>query len=198
MNSIKKILAITLVVIMSLGIVSASAFAEGETEVTPEEITNEIISVVDITVAAPVEGEYAIGDYEYEGADYTVEFLEWVGFETGVIYYSTDEEAEIANEPFTAGSAYVVCITVSPAEGFAFDAQENLIVSINGYEAQIFDLTEDGKELSFSCLFECEAEEEIGDDNGSVDGGFSFTMVLDFIKSVFRTFFRLIGSLIGL
>ena len=198
MNSIKKILAITLAVIMSLGIVSASAFAEGETEVTPEEITNEIISVVDITVAAPVEGEYAIGDYEYDSADYAVEFLEWVGFETGVIYYSTDEEAEIADEPFTAGSAYVVCITVSAAEGFVFDAQENLIVSINGYEAQIFDLTEDGKELSFSCLFECEAEEEIGDDNGSIDGGFSFTMVLDFIKSVFLTFFRLIGSLIGL
>ena len=105
MNSIKKILAITLAVIMSLGIVSASAFAEGETEATPEEITNEIISVVDITVAAPVEGEYAIGDYEYDSADYAVEFLEWVGFETGVIYYSTDEEAEIADEPFTAGSA---------------------------------------------------------------------------------------------
>ena len=46
--------------------------------------------------------------------------------------------------------------------------------------------------------FECEAEEEIDDDNSSVDGGFSFTMVLDFIKSVFLTFFRLIGSLIGL
>ena len=199
MKSIKKIFAITLAVIMALGVLSVSVFAEGETETTPEETVNEIISVVDITVAAPVEGEYAVGDYEYESADYAIEFLQWVNYTSGDILYSTDEETEIADVTFEAGEAYVVCITASAAEGFVFDAQENLIVSVNGYEAQIVDLTEDGKELSFSCLFECEAEEDIGGgDEGDTDGGFSFDQFLSLLKSVFVTFFRFIGSLIGL
>ena len=199
MKSLKKILAITLAVIMSLGIVSAAAFAEDETEVTPEETVNEIISVVDVTVAEPVAGEYATGDCVFEGDDYAVDFLEWVGFETENIYFSTDPEDVITEEPFAAGNSYVVCITVEAADGFVFDTQENLIVSVNGYEAQIYDLTEDGKELSFSCLFECEAEEDIGGgDEGDTDGGFSFDQFLELIKSVFVTFIRFIGSLLGI
>ena len=198
MKSIKKIFAITLAVIMALGMFAVSAFAEGETE----EITNEIISVVDVTVAAPVEGEYATGDCVFEGEDYSVAFLQWVGFETENIYYSTDSEAVITEEPFAGGSSYVVCITVAAADGFVFDAQENLIVSVNGYEAEIFDLTEDGKELSFSCLFECESEDIGGGDDsgdsGDAEGGFSFDQLLSLIKSVFLTFIRFLGSLIGL
>lgn len=194
MKSIKKLLAITLSLIMALGVFSASVFAEEETDV----IENEIISIVDITVAAPVAGEYAVGDYEFESVDYSVDFLQWVGFETENIYFSTDPEDVITEEPFTAGDSYVVCITVEAADGFVFDVQENLIVSVNGYEAQIFDLTEDGKELSFSCLFECEAEDDIGGDDGNADGGFSFDQILNLLKSVFLTFIRFIGSLIGI
>lgn len=191
MKSIKKLLAITLSLIMALGVLSVSAFAE-------DEITDEIISVVDITVAAPVAGEYAIGDYEFESVDYSVEFLQWMNYESSEILYSSDDTVIPVEKTFEAGEAYIVCLTVATAEGFVFDAEENLIVSVNGYEAEIADLTEDGKELSFTCIFECEAEDDIGGDDGNVDGGFSFDQILNLLKSVFLTFIRFIGSLIGL
>ncbi len=191
MKSIKKILAITLSLIMALGVLSVSAFAEDET-------ANEIISVVDITVAAPVAGEYAIGDYAHEGTDYALTFVQWMNYESGEILYSSDETAVPVDKTYEAGEAYIVCITAQAEEGFVFDAQENLIVSVNGYEAEIVDLTEDGKELSFTCVFECEADEDIGGDDGNADGGFSFDQILNLLKSVFLTFIRFIGSLIGI
>ena len=64
MKSIKKLLAITLSLIMALGVFSASVFAEEETDV----IENEIISIVDITVAA--DEEQAIGGHY--GGDYFI------------------------------------------------------------------------------------------------------------------------------
>ncbi len=193
MKTIKKLLAITLSLIMALSVFSVSVFAEEETDV----IENEIISIVDITVAAPVEGEYALGDYDFESVDYSVDFLQWMNYESGEILYSSDETVIPVDKAFEAGEAYIVCLTVAAAEGFAFDAEENLVVSVNGYEAEIVDLTEDGKELSFTCIFECEAEDDIGGDDGN-EGGFSFGQLLELIKSVFLTFIRFIGSLIGL
>ncbi len=195
MKSIKKILAITLSLLMALGVLSVSAFAEGETDA----ITNEIISVVDITVAAPVAGEYAIGDYGYESADYSLTFRQWMNYESGEILYSSDETVVPVDKTFEAGEAYIVCITAQAEEGFAFDSQENLIVSINGYEAEIVDLTEDGKELSFTCVFECEADEDIsGGDEGNTDGGFSFGQLFEVLKSALLAFVRFLGSLVGI
>lgn len=192
MKSIKKILAITLSLIMALGVLSVSVFAE-------DEITDEIISLVDITVAAPVAGEYAIGDYEFEGVDYSLTFRQWMNYDSGEILYSSDEDVIPADKAYEAGEAYVICLVAKAEEGFVFDAKENLIVSVNGYEAEVVDLSEDGKELSFTCIFECEAEEDIGGgDDGNAGGGFSFGQLLDLIKSVFLTFIRFLGSLIGI
>lgn len=192
MKTIKKILAITLSVIMALSVMSVCAFAE-------DEITDAILSEIAITVAAPVAGEYASGDYEFESVDYSITFRQWVNFETSEILYSSDDSVTPVDKAFEAGSAYVVCLTVAAEEGFVFDAAENLVVTVNGYDAQIVDISDDAKELSFTCVFEC--EEELGGDLGGDDvvtGGFDFSQIIDFIKTALLTFIRFLGSLIGL
>lgn len=194
MKSLKKILAITLSLIMALGIVSVSAFAEDVIEDNTEAVENEVISAVDITVVRPVAGEYAVGDYVFDSADYSVEFLQWVGYGTEDILYSTDPTVEVTDAAFETGAAYVVCITVVAEEGFVFDAAENLAVTVNGSKAVVADLSDDATELSFTCVFECADSAELGDE----EGGFDFSQVLEFLKTLLMTFVRFIGSIFGI
>lgn len=186
MKSLKKILAITLSLIMALGIVSVSAFAE--------DAENAVISEVDITVVRPVADEYAVGDYVFDSTDYSVEFLQWVGYGTEEILYSTDPTVEVTDKPFEIGSAYVVCITVVAEDGFVFDSAENLTLTVNGSKAAIADLSDDAKELSFTCVFECADSADIGGDEGGID----FDQILEFLKTLLVTFIRLIGSFFGI
>ncbi|MBQ8575326.1 MAG: hypothetical protein IJ447_04690 [Clostridia bacterium] len=183
MKSHKKILAITLSVIMALGVVSVSAFAEDVT-------TDEVITYVDVTVAAPVAGESATGDYAIEGLEYGLEFIQWRE-------YTSDGIGEPVDGEFEANSAYVVCLTVMAAEGYVFDSVDNLVISVNGYEAELADLSDDSKYLSFTCVFECDAE-DVDDGDDVVGGGFDFGQLLNLIKTVLLTFVRFLGSLIGL
>lgn len=194
MKSLKKILAITLSLIMVLGIVSVSAFAEDVIEDNTDAVENEVISAVDITVVRPVAGEYAVGDYVFDSADYSVEFLQWVGYGTEDILYSTDPTVEVVDKAFESGYSYVICITVAAAEGFVFDEAENLTVTVNGSNAVVADISDDAKELSFTCVFECADSADMGDD----EGGFDFSQVLGFLKTLLMTFIRFIGSIFGI
>lgn len=184
MKSLKKILAITLSVIMALGVVSASAFAE-------DVATDEIITYVDVTVAAPVAGEIATGDYAIDGVEYGLDFIQWCE-------YTSDGIGEPVDGEFEADSAYIVCLTVMAAEGYVFDSADNLVISVNGYEAELADLSDDSKSLSFTCVFKCDAEDVDGGDDIVVDGGFDFSQLLTLLKTVLLTFVRFLGSLIGL
>lgn len=190
MKSLKKLLAITLSAIMALGVMSVSAFAE-------DVATDEVLTYVDVTVAAPVAGEYATGDYAIEDLDYSLSYIQWNEYSSDDILYSSDETIEVADKTFEEGSAYVVCLTVTAADGYVFATAENLVISVNGYEAQLADLSEDAKDLSFTCVFECEAENVDGGDD-AVNGGFDFSQLLDLLKTVLLTFVRFLGSLIGL
>lgn len=183
MKSLKKIIAITLSLIMALGVVSVSAFAE-----------DAVISEVDITVVRPVADEYAVGDYVFDSVDYSVEFLQWMGYGTEEILYSTDPTVEVADKPFELGSAYVVCITVVAEDGFVFDSAENLTLTVNGSKAALADLSDDAKELSFTCVFECADSADLGGDEGGID----FDQILEFLKTLLITFIRFVGSIFGI
>lgn len=197
MKSIKKILAIVLSTILALGVMSVSAFAEetaGDT--TGEAVEKEIVSVVDVVVPAPIDGDVATGTCIIEDSEYELSFIQWVEYSSENILYSSDETVE-AEGNFELGKSYVVCITVSAAEGYVFDSADNLIVSINGYEATLADISEDGTELSFTCIFDCGTG--IGDGSGDdVSGGFDFDQILGFLKTLLMTFVRFIGSIFGI
>ncbi len=197
MKSIKKILAIALSVILALGVMSVSVFAEDAADgATGDVEAAEIISVVDVVVPAPVDGDAATGTYAIDGSEYDLTFIQWNEYSSDKILYSSDETVE-AEGNFEAGKAYVVCITVNAAEGYVFDSAENLVISINGYEAVFADISEDGTELSFTCIFDCDD----GADNGGGDdigGGFDFNQILEFLKTLLMTFVRFIGSIFGI
>lgn len=188
MKLIKKILAIALSVILALGIMSVSAFAE--------DATNEVVSVVDVVVPAPVDGDAATGTYAIDSSAYDLTLIQWVEYSSENIIYSSDETFE-AEGYFEAGKSYVVCITVNTAEGYVFDSTDNLIISINGYEAVFADVSEDGTELSFTCIFDCDTDADAGDGD-DIGGGFDFNQILEFLKTLLVTFVRFIGSIFGI
>ncbi|MBR3836337.1 MAG: hypothetical protein IKJ69_06110 [Clostridia bacterium] len=197
MKSIKKLLAIMLSVLMAFGIMSFSAFAEDAADdtTTEETVTAEVISEVDVTVVNPVDGDFATGDYVVDGFEYHLTFIQWVEYSSGNVLYSSDKSVETDGN-FEAGKSYVVCLTVKANDGYAFDSVENLIVSVNGYEATIADISDDATELSFTCVFDCD---ETSDDGGEdIGGGFDFDQVLEFLKTLLVTFIRMIGSFFGI
>lgn len=185
MKTFKKALAILLATMMAFSVLAVSVFAEEE--------TNAVITFVDVTVPAPIDGEYATGDWVMDDENAEVTFIQWSDYYTEDILYTTDEETEVVDAAFVDGGSYIVGITVTAAEGYEFDA-ENLVLSVNGYAAELVDVSEDAKEVSFTCVFDCNSDEG-NIDNGT--GSFSFDQVLDFLKSVLMTFVRFIGSLLG-
>ena len=185
MKTFKKALAILLATMMAFSVLAVSVFAEGE--------SNAVITFVDVTVPAPVDGEYATGDWVMDDENAEVTFIQWVDYYTEDILYTTDEETEVIDATFVEGGSYIVGITVTAAEGYEFDA-ENLVLSVNGYAAELVDISEDATEISFTCVFDCTAD-EADVDNGN--GSFSFDQVFAFLKSVLMTFVRFIGSLLG-
>lgn len=187
MKTFKKALAIVLATMMAFSVLAVSVFAEGE--------ANAVITFVDVTVAAPVDGEYATGDWVMDTADAEVTFMQWADYYTEDILFSTDEGTEVVDATFVEGGSYVVGITVTAAEGYEF-ASENLVLSVNGYAAELVDISEDAKEVSFTCVFDCDAD-NMDIDDGTGNGSFSFDQVLEFLKSVLMTFVRFIGSIFG-
>ena len=185
MKTFKKALAVLLATMMAFSVLAVSVFAEGE--------ANAVISFVDVTVAAPVDGEYASGDWVMDDENATVTFIQWADYYTEDILYTTDEETEVVDAAFAEGGSYVVSLTVTAAEGYEF-ATENLVLSVNGYAAELVEVSEDAKEVSFTCIFDCDSG-EIDVDDGA--GSISFDQILSFLKSVLMTFVRFIGSLLG-
>lgn len=190
MKSLKKSLAIFLAAVMALSVMSVSVFAE-ETGVTGTPINE-----VEVTVEAPVADYYASGNYLIESEEYELIDIMWTDTVTGDILYTTDADAEVADVAFTEGSVYTVSIALYAADGYVFELDpENLIVSINGYAAEVEEITELGKLLIVSCDFECEGEVIDGGDDTS---GITFDQVLGLLKTVLLTFVRFIGSLLGI
>ena len=190
MKSFKKALAIFLATVMALGVMSVSVFAEGES------VSGILVSEVDVTVEAPVADCYASGNYLIESEEYELIEMMWTDANTGDILYSTNADAEVADVTFTEGSVYTVSIALYAADGYVFELDsEALIVSINGYAAEVEEISELGKLLIVSCDFECEGEIVDGGDDTS---GITFDQILDLLKTVLLTFVRFIGSLLGI
>lgn len=189
MKTFKKVLAVVLSTLMAFSVLAVSVFAEG-TE--PEVITN-----VEITVAAPVEGEYASADCLLETENVTVAFLQWTDYYTDEILFSTDAEAEVTDSTYEADGSYVVGITLTADEGYVFDSAENLVISVNGYAAELVEITEDSGEISFTCIFDCESVDTDVDDGGA-GVSISFDQILSVLKSALLAFVRFIGTLLGL
>lgn len=189
MKSIKKVLAVLLAMIMAFGVVSASVLAE---EDLPE-VEAAAIDYVNVTVEAPIAGYEAGGLAFAEAPSYEVVDLEWTDAETEEILYSTNEDAEIVEKTFEEYSIYTVKIAVSAAEGYVFEADsETLTVEVNGEKAEVVEITEDGNVMIISCDFVCQAEDADVDDGGAGANG-----VLEFLKTLWTTFMRLIGTLLG-
>lgn len=196
MKSIKKVFAVLLAMLMAFGIMSASAFAE---ENLPEEdlpaVEDTAIDYVNVTVEAPMAGYLADGLAFAEAPSYEVVDLEWTDAETDEILYSTNEDAEIVEKTFEEYAIYNVKIALYAADGYVFEPDsETLVVEVNGKEAEVVEITEEGKVLVVSCDFVCQAEDADVDDG---DTGVNFDNIFGFLKTLFQTFMRLIGTLLG-
>ncbi len=209
MKSFEKILAVLLACLMAFSVLSAAVFAD-ETDGTPavedtsttdtsENVTedtdeNELISVVDVTVAAPVDGEYADGLCIVNTLNTALNSIEWVDVETGDILYSSDPNADVVDTAFFGGYDYSVNIVLTAGEGYAFDSAENLSVTVNGADAELVDVSENGKVLLFTLTFSC------GETGGDDDEGpaVNFDQILNFLKTLLLTFVRFLGSLVGI
>ncbi len=189
MKSLKKILAITLSLIMALGIMSVSAFAEDESA--------DVISVIDVAVAEPVEGDVVTGAFAIEGLEYHLTFIQWSEWASGTVLYSSAKDFEVTDRHFEAGHSYVVCLTVKAGDGYVFDSAENLTAYVNNNEAQIANVSEDGKEVSFTYIFDCTVDEGDEGDEG-FGSNFDTEQLLELLKTILLTFVRFIGSLLGL
>lgn len=194
MKSLKKALAIFLATVMALGVMSVSVFADEETVVE-----GTLVSFVGITVEAPVDGYNADCVYDLDSDEYELVDLMWEDAETGDLLCSTVEGAEVVDKAFEAGSVYTVTLALNAADGYVFDLDaENLVVSVNGYVAEIEEISEAGKLLIVSCDFECVADgSDIGGDDNNTTGN-AFNQVLNFLKSLVVSFIRLIGALFGI
>ncbi len=189
MKSLKKFLAVFLACMMAFGVMSASVFAEDTGDEAP---ANELISTVDVTVAAPVDGEYADGSMVNDTLNTALSFIQWVDAE-GAILYSSVPDADVAEVAFVGGSAYTVQLVLTASEGYEFDSSYALKVTVNGNAATVEDLSEDCKEIAISYTFDCETSGD-SDDGPSV----TFDQVLNFLKTILLTFVRFLGSLVGI
>ena len=63
-----------------------------------------------------------------------------------------------------------------------------------GKKAQVVEITEDGNIMIISCDFVCQAEDADIDNGGAGAGA---NGVLEFLKTLWATFVRLIGTLLG-
>ncbi len=207
MKSLKKFLSVFLACLMAFGVMSASVFAEdidttipsedttvdgGETT-DPVEPADELITAVDLTVAAPIDGEYATGTCVIDTLNTALNFIQWVDADTDDVLYSSNANDTVVEMPFMGGFDYTVNLIITAGEGYAF-AAEGLAVTVNGNAAEIADLSEDGKELAISYTFTCEA---IGGDDDE-EPAVTFDQVLNFLKTLLVTFIRFLGSLVGI
>ncbi len=189
MKSLKKFLAAFLACVMAFGVMSASAFAA--------DTDNEIISAIEIAVSAPVDGEFATGLCVIDTSNTTLSFLQWVD-EDGAILYSSNTDADVVDAAFEIGNSYMVQLVVTAGKGYAFDGTENLTATVNGNDAEIVDVDENGKELAITYTFDCEAAGDGDDDNNNDGPSITFDQVLNFLKTVLLTFIRFLGSLVGI
>lgn len=191
MKSIKKVLAVLLAMIMAFSVMSISVFAD---EVIEDD--DKAIDYVNVTVEAPMAGFLADGLAFAEAPYYEVVDLEWTDAETDEILYSTNEDAEIVEKTFEEYAIYNVKIALYAADGYIFEADsETLVVEVNGKDAEVVEITEEGKVLVISCDFVCQAEDADVDDDGGL--GINFDSIFGFLKTLFQTFMRLIGTLLG-
>lgn len=192
MKSLKKALAIFLATVMALGVMSVSAFADDL-----DTASGTPVSFVEVTVEAPVADNYATGNFIIDSDEYELVDMMWTDAETGDILYSTNVDEEITDVTFTEGSVYTVSIALYAAEGYLFELDsDELIVSINGYVAEVEEISELGRLLIISCDFECTNDADI--DDGSDSSSVTFDQILALLKSVLVTFVRFIGSLFGI
>ena len=114
------------------GIDSISGIAAGSVLVAyipQEELPDDIVSQVEITVAEPEIGvKFADTADIPSGADYAVDKVSWYRGET------LDTSGE-----FAAGEQYTVSVTLSPEKYFAFDGTTT--AKVNGHNAVIRDFT---------------------------------------------------------
>ena len=114
------------------GIDSISGIAAGSVLVAyipQEELPDDIVSQVEITVAEPEIGVKFADTAEIpSGADYTADKVSWYRGET------LDTSGE-----FAAGEQYTVSVTLSPEKYFAFDGTTT--AKVNGHNAVIRDFT---------------------------------------------------------
>lgn len=190
MKFMKKSLAVFLAMIMALSVFSVSVFAD-ESEDTA---SGQAINFVGITVELPEDGIYPSNYHVLDSEAYEVADFTWSDAETDEVIFSSLAESLIETKPFVDGKVYTLTVTLYATSGYLFD-MEDLVVSINGYAAEIEEVNLLGKRLVATCDFECKAE-IIDDDNGAT--GITFDQVLDLLKTVLLTFVRLLGSLIGI
>ncbi len=191
MKSIKKVLAVLLAMIMAFSIMSISVFAD---EVIED--ADKAIDYVNVTVEAPMAGFLADGLAFAEAPSYEVVDLEWTDAETDEILYSTNKDAEIVEKTFEEYAIYNVKIALYAADGYVFEADsETLVVEVNGKDAEVVEITEEGKVLVVSCDFVCQAEDADIDDDGGA--GINFDNIFDLLQIILQTFLRLIGTLLG-
>lgn len=189
MKTMKKVLAVFLSMLMCLGVLSVSAFAdEGMTA------SGEAVTFVGITIELPEDGVYPSNFHDLDSEAYELVDLTWTDVEADEVIFSSFADALIEEKPFEEGKLYTVSLTLYATDGYVFDL-EDLVVSVNGYAAEIEDISLAGKRLVVNCDFECSSE-DIDVDDGST--GISFDQVLDLLKTVLLTFARFIGALLGI
>ena len=194
MKSLKKALAIFLASVMALGVMSVSAFAE-----VIDSVDGMPITFVDVTVEAPIDGNYASGNFVIDSEEYELADMMWTDAATDDILYSTNVDEEIVDAAFTEGSVYTVSIALYAADGYVFELNaDELIVSVNGYVAEVEEISELGKLLIISCDFECSASDAGIDDGDDGASSITFDQILELLKTVLVTFIRFIGSLLGI
>ena len=141
------------------GIDSISGIAAGSVLVAyipQEELPNDIIPQVDITVAEPEIGvKFADTADIPSGADYAADKVSWYRGET------LDTSGE-----FAAGEQYTVSVTLSPEKYFAFDGTTT--AKVNGHNAVIRDFT--ANELVVEYMFDKLPEDIWGFVDGELAG----------------------------
>ncbi len=189
MKTMKKVLAVFLATILAFGVMSVSAFAEDE-----DTASGEAINFVDVTIELPEDGVYATNLHSLGSEAYELVSLTWTDVEENEIIYSSLTESLIEEKPFADGKVYTATITLYAASGYVFDLGD-LVVSVNGYAAEIKEINLAGKRLVATCDFECSSEDFDIDDGGA---GITFDQILGLLKTVFVTFVRFIGALLGI
>lgn len=164
----KKFLSVALAVIMLLAAVPTVALA----------VT--YISKVEIDFVSPVAGEPAFTDSIIDGAcGYQLKEARWLDADSDV--YLT------ADDVFDKGD-YILEATFEAESGYKFKSADNVEVIINGMEADEVVKNADGT-LTASVTFTSTSSGKILP---------AITNLLHVITTVFSTFVRFIGSLLGL